>query len=223
MQRSPLRHPVAIVRQVIGLGQKELATLVGRSPRTIKAVELGQLKLGSDLADALARETGASLEWLIRGDVQQPAVNADGHTYSKADFDAAQGRKLLGWKEQEVKSLEGSFVQAFHLVGNALVLQAYAWRQGQQARAIGLLQRFEDELMKLFEGEPMREEFFRFLEMSKAEFHFPDGALTRLTFDELGQPISHLLIKPEAKPPPSPKPRAPRSRKDDAPPQNRAR
>jgi DNA-binding XRE family transcriptional regulator len=72
MRPSPLKHPVAILRKVIGLGQKELADLCNCSTRTIQAVELVKLPLSESLATRIARATGARLEWLLAGDVSVP-------------------------------------------------------------------------------------------------------------------------------------------------------
>ena len=56
MRRSPLRHPLAILRTTIGLTQKEMADLVDRTPSTIQSVELGKLPLSEDLAMLIAEE-----------------------------------------------------------------------------------------------------------------------------------------------------------------------
>ena len=45
MRPSPLRHPLAVLRQIIGLTQKDFAKLVGKSTTTIQAIELGKLQL----------------------------------------------------------------------------------------------------------------------------------------------------------------------------------
>jgi len=72
MRRSPLRHPVAILRTLLGLTQKELADLAGRAARTIQAVELGTLPLSGDLALALAEATGIDVGWLLEGNPDAP-------------------------------------------------------------------------------------------------------------------------------------------------------
>jgi transcriptional regulator with XRE-family HTH domain len=75
MRPSPLRHPLAVLRQVIGLGQKELADLIKKSPATIQAIELGKLKLSEELALKISVETGVSIKWLLNGDPQaEPAI-----------------------------------------------------------------------------------------------------------------------------------------------------
>ena len=60
------RHTVAALRKIIGLNQGELAVMVGRSKRTIQAVEIGRLKISEDLAARIAHETGVSMHWLLR-------------------------------------------------------------------------------------------------------------------------------------------------------------
>ena len=71
---SPLRHPVAVLRQIIGLGQAELAALCGNSDRTIQAVELRKLALSERLARKIAHATGVSVGWLLNGDPTAPPI-----------------------------------------------------------------------------------------------------------------------------------------------------
>jgi len=72
MRRSPLRHPLAILRTTIGLTQKELAALVDRAARTIQSVELGQLPLSEDLATVIAQATGIDAGWLLENNPATP-------------------------------------------------------------------------------------------------------------------------------------------------------
>ena len=72
MRRSPLRHPLAILRTTIGLTQKEMADLVNRAPSTIQSVELGKLPLSEDLAMLIAEATGVDPGWLLEEDPTTP-------------------------------------------------------------------------------------------------------------------------------------------------------
>jgi DNA-binding XRE family transcriptional regulator len=72
MKPSPLKHPLAVLRKIIGLGQKELAALVGCSTETIQAIELKKLKLSEELSGKIAEQTGVSAEWLWHADVNVP-------------------------------------------------------------------------------------------------------------------------------------------------------
>ena len=92
MRRSPLRHPIAVLRQVIGLGQKEFAELVGKRPPTIQAIELGKLKLSETLAAKIEEQTGVNSSWLLDGDVNSPMVNQSGASYAKDDYELAQAK-----------------------------------------------------------------------------------------------------------------------------------
>jgi transcriptional regulator with XRE-family HTH domain len=76
MRPSPLRHPLAVLRNLVGLSQKQLADFVAKSTSTIQAIELGKLKLSDELAIKISVETGVSAQWLIDGDPQaQPIPN----------------------------------------------------------------------------------------------------------------------------------------------------
>jgi transcriptional regulator with XRE-family HTH domain len=72
MRRSPLRHPVAVLRTTLGLTQTELGELTGRAARTIQSVELGTLPLSGDLALSIAEATGIDAGWLLEGDPDAP-------------------------------------------------------------------------------------------------------------------------------------------------------
>ncbi len=72
MRRSPLAHPLAVLRTTIGLTQKELGVLVNRAARTIQAVELRNLPLSEDLAMLIAHATGVDAGWLLEGDPSVP-------------------------------------------------------------------------------------------------------------------------------------------------------
>lgn len=72
MRRSPLSHPLAVLRTTIGLTQKELGALVGRAARTIQSIELRKLPLSEGLALRLAHETGIDAAWLMEGDPATP-------------------------------------------------------------------------------------------------------------------------------------------------------
>jgi transcriptional regulator with XRE-family HTH domain len=96
MRHSPLRHTLAVLRTTIGLTQKEMAELIGRSTRTIQAIELGQLSLGEDLALRIGEATGVDVNWLLDGNPDVPpvrGVTALGlgfkiGNYTKKDFEA---------------------------------------------------------------------------------------------------------------------------------------
>ena len=95
MQRSPLLHPLAILRKTVGLTQKEMGDLVNRAARTIQSIELNKLPLTEELALRIAEATGVDEAWLFAGDPTKPPqkgvtlVNAgkgDGE-YTKADYE----------------------------------------------------------------------------------------------------------------------------------------
>ena len=98
MRPSPLRHTVAILRTLIGLTQKELAALVGRSTRTIQAIELKQLPLSEELALRMAEETGVDEGWLLQNDLNEPparrmeliSLRDERGPYAKEDFEWAR-------------------------------------------------------------------------------------------------------------------------------------
>ncbi len=95
MRSSPLKHPVAILRTTLGLGQKEFGYLVGRAWRTIQSIELGNLPLSTKLAERISDETGVSFDWLMKGDPDAPIMAEHGRAWRRDAYFDAQGRKLL--------------------------------------------------------------------------------------------------------------------------------
>ena len=93
MRPSPFRHPLAVLRQTIGISQKELADIIGRSTSAIQAIELRKLNLSEDLAAKIENETGASADWLLAGDVNRPIENSLGASYLKEDYELARAKR----------------------------------------------------------------------------------------------------------------------------------
>ena len=95
MRRSPLQHPLAVLRTHLGLGQKEFGDKVGRHWRTIQSVELGKLPLSAKLAERICDETGVNFQWLMNGDPDAEILDERGLRWSREAFFDVQGRKLL--------------------------------------------------------------------------------------------------------------------------------
>ena len=87
MRPSPQRHPLAVLRTLLGISQKELATLLGCSTPTIQAIELCKLSLSEKLAKRIAWETGVSLGWLLGGDPTAPITTQSGRPYIQKVFE----------------------------------------------------------------------------------------------------------------------------------------
>lgn len=100
MRPSPQRHPIAVLRKVIGLLQKELASMVNRSPRTIQSIELLKAPLTLGLAEEISRQTGVHTQWLMKGDVSIMPYDTSGEPYTKATFELAQANIEFGTSER---------------------------------------------------------------------------------------------------------------------------
>ena len=102
MKPSPLRHPVAIVRQICRLYQKEFAELIGCSRIYLQKIEQtpqhGGQRLSEKLATRISHETGISLAWLLTGDPNLPAVSGRGEPYTHQIYEHAQAEKK--WFDQ---------------------------------------------------------------------------------------------------------------------------
>jgi transcriptional regulator with XRE-family HTH domain len=81
---------MAVLRLLLGLGQKEMATLLKCSRPTIQAIELGNLKLSERLAHETSIQTGVSLDWLLGGDPTGPPQSQWGGQYTVEEFERVQ-------------------------------------------------------------------------------------------------------------------------------------
>ena len=101
MRPSPLRHPLAVLRQIVGITQKELANLVGKSAATIQAIELGKLALSEELALKIALETGVAMKWLLDGNpsiapFREDRLIHEPGDFSKAAFERRRAERAVG-------------------------------------------------------------------------------------------------------------------------------
>ena len=92
MRLSPLKHTLAVMRILVGLTQKEMASVLECSKPTIQAIELGKLKMSDRLAELASLKTGISLDWLLDNDVNKPVVDVAGDPYAKVTFEKYQAQ-----------------------------------------------------------------------------------------------------------------------------------
>jgi transcriptional regulator with XRE-family HTH domain len=90
MRISKKKHPLAVLRTLLGLGQKELAQKVGCSMDTIGSIELKRLPLSENLAARIADQTNVDPTWLLKGDPKAPPRNFEKEPYDRLDYASAQ-------------------------------------------------------------------------------------------------------------------------------------
>jgi DNA-binding XRE family transcriptional regulator len=94
MRPSPLRHPLAILRKITDLTQKQLADLAECSRPTIQAIELRKLALSENLAQRIAYQTGVCPGWLLSNNVSQKPTRGDGSAFTKETFESERASLL---------------------------------------------------------------------------------------------------------------------------------
>jgi transcriptional regulator with XRE-family HTH domain len=97
--QSRQKTPVAVLRLLLGLTVEGFAGLIGKAPSTITSLESGRLALSEETAFRIKRETGVSLEWLLKGRAKdKPYVrtlpNGSTEPYTKEVFERVQTAKL---------------------------------------------------------------------------------------------------------------------------------
>jgi transcriptional regulator with XRE-family HTH domain len=113
MRRSPLLHPLAVLRITAGLTQQEMGDLVNRAARTIQSIELRKMPLTQELALRIAEATGVDETWLFAGDPNSPprkgltliqAGKGEGE-YTRADYEFYRAYVETGtWTYDEWKA-----------------------------------------------------------------------------------------------------------------------
>ncbi len=88
-----LKHPLGVLRRIIGKTQQEFARFLGNySHHTIEAIERGVLQLSEGLAQQISEETGINAGWLLRGDPKAPPFDTHERPYTKETFERTQIR-----------------------------------------------------------------------------------------------------------------------------------
>jgi transcriptional regulator with XRE-family HTH domain len=68
MRHSSFRHPVAVLRKIIGMSQPDFSRLVGIAESTLAKIESKHLPLSKENAIHISSQTGVSMGWLMEGD-----------------------------------------------------------------------------------------------------------------------------------------------------------
>lgn len=179
MRTAPIRHPVAVLRQITGLSQKDLADLVGRKPRSIQSVELMTLRLSEGLANDIARETGVPLDWLLNGDVsKQPTADPEicgknGMPYTRETYELARAKRESEnglnandlWKRRPGTLRVPAVIamtELWHLVAQLALPLFAAAKTGHEDLAVYRLKKFAEQFTDEF-GYVVSEEALKFL------------------------------------------------------------
>lgn len=139
MRPSQLKHPVAVLRKIIGLRQKELADLVGVNEATIQSVELGpgRLKLSERLAQRISHETAVDLGWLLNGDpTARPTCKYDGRDYSAEVFLKRQAQLRNPGLHRDDDQLTMTIFAAPMVISALVGLFALVAKKGKEANLL---------------------------------------------------------------------------------------
>jgi transcriptional regulator with XRE-family HTH domain len=104
MRKSPLRHPLAVVRvKILGLTQRELAAMIGCSKVTIQKIELRDKKLSLPpaLASRLEHEIGVSAAYLLAGNTRKPPITPRGGPLTKLGYEAHRAKLEAGMRPEK--------------------------------------------------------------------------------------------------------------------------
>ena len=94
MRTSSRKTTAAVLREILGIKDFEMAGILDRTVHTIHSLESGRLKLSPELATKMFHETGISLDWLFNEDPNAPPISGRGEPYTKEIFEKAQAEKI---------------------------------------------------------------------------------------------------------------------------------
>ena len=83
---SQVRTNIARLRLALSLNQNQFARLIRRSTACVQSLELGRLRLSSDLAGEIATKTSVSARWLMDNRLDEPPYDLTGKPWSMASF-----------------------------------------------------------------------------------------------------------------------------------------
>ena len=83
-------HPIAVLRKILNLRQKEFASLIGVATVTVQKIEIKKRPLTLDLAKRIEEQTGAQMDWLMSGDPHALPLNRRGVRYRMLDYEKNQ-------------------------------------------------------------------------------------------------------------------------------------
>lgn len=156
MRRSSLRHPVAVLRQVIGLNQPDFASVVGIAESTLAKIETTRLPLSPENAIRISTETGVSFRWLIEGDSANAIVDEEGNSFTESTFVAARAARGRGEYTIENNLRASAAELSLDLHGLLLVMHS-AHRKANMPLIAWRLHQFVRNLAKEFgESDPSK-------------------------------------------------------------------
>jgi DNA-binding XRE family transcriptional regulator len=108
MRRSALKHPLAVLRKIIGYDQDHMAGMLGCSLSTVKSVEVNRLKMSPKLAQKAQEKMGISAAWLLAGKADDLPLSAFGETYHVGIFQAMREDGLDSLTRRMKQALKNS-------------------------------------------------------------------------------------------------------------------
>lgn len=186
---SPFKHPLAVLRTILGLSQEELGNEIGLARRTVQAIELGNLRLTEENALKIEKATGVAMDWLLAGDATAvPYVDGDvfggapgKRKYTKDDFDQIQASKNSDFEPVYPKETPSDVhIAALATTGDWFPIFSAANKAGKADIAAYFMRKFLEDMKERFgcDEKTAREVW------GKARVIEPDGK--ELVFDSDG-------------------------------------
>lgn len=145
MRRSKLKHPLAVLRETLGIPQKAMAAICECNESFVKRIEGGDPKLPLDMARRIVAHTGVNFRWLVHGQPTDPILDVFGLPYRK-EFYLELCDDYSG--ERRVSRHDPTLIKyaAYVTVGRFLLLILAAVERRRTISLVTQLHAFLDEL-----------------------------------------------------------------------------
>lgn len=180
MRKSSLRHPVAVLRQILGLSQPEFAPIVGIAESTLAKIESRRLRLSEENALRISTETGAGFRWLLNDDVTAPILDENRKPYTEQEFARVREARAQGRHPNE-REYDVSRIELHSDLRGLLQVLHSADKRGNLPLAGWRIHRFVNDLKNEFRQSEARE-----------SLEFCNSIMESLTSEIQGAASQHL-------------------------------
>ena len=151
---SPFKHPLAVLRTILGLSQEELGSEIGLARRTVQAIELGNLRLTEENALKIQEATGVAMDWLLAGDVASEPYYFYGdelRRYSKDVFEEIQASRNSEYELVKSDETPASIhIGALATTADWFPILAAAEKAGKADIAVYFMRKFLEDMKERF-------------------------------------------------------------------------
>jgi hypothetical protein len=93
------KHVLSVLRKIIGASLADSKEIFGLARDTVKSIQSGRLPFSEQAMLTVAKKTGVSYKWLLKGDGSKPPKTESGEKFTKETFDRHEATRDKDVKE----------------------------------------------------------------------------------------------------------------------------